>query len=58
MWKTSRRSIPYGIQFYSGNDWFILSSKFSNYLINSNDEYLLNLKKIFNYKVHPLEVNQ
>jgi len=58
MWKINRRSIPYGIQFYGGNDWFILSSKFSNYVINSNDENLVNLKKMFYYKIHPLEVRK
>ena len=57
MWKIGRRTIPFGIQYYGGNDWFILSSKFASHVINSNDDYLLNLKKIFNYKVHPLEVN-
>ena len=39
-------------------DTFILSSKFSNYVINSNDENLVNLKKMFYYKIHPLEVRK
>ena len=56
MWKVTKRTIPYGIQFHDGNDWFILNSKLSKYIVNTSDDFLNNLKKMFNHHIMPLEV--
>ena len=44
------------MQFATGGDWFVLTSEFADYVVNSNDEYLVNLKTFFNHTYAALEV--
>ena len=57
MWKINKRKFPTGIQFGGGSDWFILNSKFINYVLSSNDDYLQYLRVFYNYTLLPSEVN-
>lgn len=56
MWRIGGRKLPIGMQFAGGSDWFCLNNKFVNYVVNSKDEYLENLKIYFNYTLLPSEV--
>jgi protein xylosyltransferase len=46
MWLISKRSLPIGVQFELANDWVMLHYSFINYIVNSNDEYLVYLKNL------------
>lgn len=57
MWRVGPRRLPLGIQFTGGSDWFCLNHEFVDYVINSNHEYLLNLKHFYKYSLLPSEVS-
>lgn len=56
MWRIANRSLPIGLQVDGGSDWFCLNSEFIDYVINSNDEYVLDLKLFYNFTLLPSEV--
>jgi hypothetical protein len=56
MWRVSKRQLPLGIQLSGGSDWFALTREFVDYVINSNDNYLINLKEFYKYTLLPSEV--
>ena len=57
MWRMGKRKIPNGIQVGGGSDWFCLNHQFVDYVLNSNDEFMINLKAFFNYTLLPSEVS-
>jgi hypothetical protein len=57
MWRVGTRSLPIGIQFAGGSDWFCLNHNFIDYIVNSNDELLANLKIFFKNVLLPSEVS-
>ena len=56
MWRIANRSLPLGLQLDGGSDWFCLHYEFIDYIINSNDEYLFDLKLFYNFTLLPSEV--
>ena len=55
MWRLSERSTPEGIIIDGGSDWIALNYDFSNYVIESMDQNLAQLKTWFNYTLLPAE---
>lgn len=56
MWRLGQKTVPLGIQFSGGSDWFCLNAKFINYLIKSKENFVDNLKLFFKYSLLPSEV--
>lgn len=56
MWRIGNRKLPIGIQFNGGSDWFCLESEFVQYIIDSQHDYLNNLKTFYKYSLLPSEV--
>lgn len=56
MWRLGTRDLLYGIQFDGGSDWFCLNKQFINYVVYSQDEYLIRLKHFYKYALLPSEV--
>merc|ERR1711935_97695 len=55
MWRLSERTTPEGIIIDGGSDWIALNYGFSNYVIESADQNLAQLKTWFNYTLLPAE---
>jgi hypothetical protein len=57
MWKVSARTYPIGLQFSGGSDWFGLHHKFVDYVLTSQDDYIVALKEFFKHSLLPSEVS-
>ncbi|XP_041133745.1 xylosyltransferase 1-like isoform X2 [Polyodon spathula] len=55
MWRLGDRKIPEGITVDGGSDWFLLNRKFVNYVINSQDDLVTNMKRFYSYTLLPAE---
>ncbi len=56
MWKVGKKELSLGVQFSGGSDWFCLNSNFIDYVVNSNDKLIQNLKIFYKYTLLPSEV--
>lgn len=56
MWRLGERSIPEGLEVSGGSDWFSLTRKFVEYVVNSQDELVTGLKQFYTYALLPAEV--
>ncbi|KTF98420.1 hypothetical protein cypCar_00015504 [Cyprinus carpio] len=55
MWRLGERTIPEGLEVSGGSDWFALTHKFVEYVINSQDELVTGLKQFYTYALLPAE---
>ncbi|KAM4635806.1 xylosyltransferase 2 [Polymixia lowei] len=55
MWRLGERSIPEGLEVSGGSDWFSLTRRFVEYVINSQDELVSGLKQFYTYALLPAE---
>lgn len=55
MWRLGERQIPRGLAVSGGSDWFSLTRKFVEYVINSQDELVTSLKQFYTYTLLPAE---
>ncbi|XP_077415058.1 xylosyltransferase 2 [Vanacampus margaritifer] len=55
MWRLGERSIPDGLEVSGGSDWFALTRRFVEYVINSQDELVSGLKQFYSYTLLPAE---
>lgn len=58
MWRLGDRKIPEGIAVDGGSDWFLLNRPFVDYVVNSRDELVSNMKRFYTYTLLPAEVTQ
>ncbi len=58
MWRLGERSIPEGLEVSGGSDWFALTRRFVEYVINSQDDLVSGLKQFYSYSLLPAEVSQ
>ena len=56
MWRLGERTIPEGLEVSGGSDWFSLTRRFVEYVINSQDELVAGLKQFYTYALLPAEV--
>ncbi|XP_039979693.1 xylosyltransferase 1-like isoform X2 [Xiphias gladius] len=55
MWRLGDRKIPEGIAVDGGSDWFLLNRPFVDYVVNSRDELVSNMKRFYTYTLLPAE---
>ncbi|XP_056609958.1 xylosyltransferase 1 [Triplophysa dalaica] len=55
MWRLGDRKIPEGISVDGGSDWFLLNRMFVEYVINSQDDLVTNMKRFYTYTLLPAE---
>ncbi|KAM8842522.1 xylosyltransferase 1-like [Synchiropus picturatus] len=55
MWRLGDRKIPEGISVDGGSDWFLLNRMFVEYVINSKDDLVTNMKRFYAYTLLPAE---
>ena len=55
MWRVGDRTLPSGIRFDGGSDWFGLSRDFVEYIVHSSDLLVQGLKQLFHYTLLPAE---
>nr|XP_057905986.1 xylosyltransferase 2 [Doryrhamphus excisus] len=55
MWRLGERNIPGGLEVSGGSDWFALTRRFVEYVINSQDDLVLGLKQFYSYALLPAE---
>ncbi|XP_066498061.1 xylosyltransferase 1 [Hoplias malabaricus] len=55
MWRLGDRKIPDGITVDGGSDWFLLNRAFVEYVINSEDDLVTNMKRFYAYTLLPAE---
>ncbi|XP_034045918.1 xylosyltransferase 2 [Thalassophryne amazonica] len=55
MWRLGERSIPEGLEVSGGSDWFALTRRFVDYVINSQDNLVSGLKQFYSYALLPAE---
>ncbi|XP_068606122.1 xylosyltransferase 2 isoform X2 [Brachionichthys hirsutus] len=55
MWRVGDRSIPKGVEISGGSDWFALTRRFVEYVINSQDALVSGLKRYYSYALLPAE---
>merc|ERR1719370_2470361 len=55
MWRLGPRTLPVGLQIDGGSDWICLNREFVTYVLHSQDELLVGLKKIFSHTLLPAE---
>ncbi|XP_061536290.1 xylosyltransferase 1 [Phycodurus eques] len=55
MWRLGDRKIPEGISVDGGSDWFLLNRMFVEYVINSKDNLVTNMKRFYAYTLLPAE---
>ncbi|XP_042159865.1 xylosyltransferase 1-like [Oncorhynchus tshawytscha] len=55
MWRLGDRKIPEGISVDGGSDWFLLNRPFVEYVINSQDDLVTNMKRFYTYTLLPAE---
>lgn len=58
MWRLGDRKIPEGISVDGGSDWFLLNRMFVEYVINSKDDLVTNMKRFYAYTLLPAEVTR
>lgn len=58
MWRLGERNIPEGLEVSGGSDWFSLTRRFVEYVINSQDELVSGLKQFYTYALLPAEVSE
>lgn len=58
MWRLGERSIPEGLEVSGGSDWFALTRRFVEYVINSQDDLVAGLKQFYTYALLPAEVSE
>lgn len=58
MWRLGERSIPEGLEVSGGSDWFALTRRFVEYVINSQDDLVSGLKQFYSYSLLPAEVSK
>lgn len=58
MWRLGDRKIPEGISVDGGSDWFLLNRMFVDYVINSKDDLVTNMKRFYAYTLLPAEVTR
>lgn len=58
MWRLGERNIPEGLEVSGGSDWFALTRRFVEYVINSQDELVSGLKQFYSYALLPAEVSE
>jgi hypothetical protein len=56
VWNIGVRSVPIGLQYSGGSDWFCLHYDFINYVIESEHEYVKEWKSFLHYSLLPSEV--
>lgn len=56
MWRLGDRRIPDGVSVDGGSDWFLLNRMFVEYVINSKDDLVTNMKRFYAYTLLPAEV--
>eukprot|EP00092_Neocalanus_flemingeri_P009591 GFUD01010322.1.p1 GENE.GFUD01010322.1~~GFUD01010322.1.p1 ORF type:complete len:916 (+),score=308.33 GFUD01010322.1:197-2749(+) len=55
MWRLGPRTLPLGVQIDGGSDWICLNRQFATYVIQSEDELVVGLKKVFSHTLLPAE---
>ncbi|NP_001165868.1 xylosyltransferase 1 [Danio rerio] len=55
MWRLGDRKIPEGISVDGGSDWFLLNRMFVEYVINTQDDLVTNMKRFYAYTLLPAE---
>ncbi|XP_033826932.2 xylosyltransferase 1-like [Periophthalmus magnuspinnatus] len=55
MWRLGDRKIPEGIAVDGGSDWFLLNRQFVDYVVNSGDALVTNMKRFYGYTLLPAE---
>uniref|UniRef100_A0A8C6UJC0 Xylosyltransferase 1 n=1 Tax=Neogobius melanostomus TaxID=47308 RepID=A0A8C6UJC0_9GOBI len=55
MWRLGDRKIPEGIAVDGGSDWFQLNRRFVDYVVNSGDALVTNMKRFYAYTLLPAE---
>uniref|UniRef100_H3D3E5 Xylosyltransferase 1 n=1 Tax=Tetraodon nigroviridis TaxID=99883 RepID=H3D3E5_TETNG len=55
MWRLGDRKIPEGVSVDGGSDWFLLNRLFVEYVINSQDDLVANMKRFYAYTLLPAE---
>ncbi|XP_053708517.1 xylosyltransferase 2 [Synchiropus splendidus] len=55
MWRLGERSIPGGLEVSGGSDWFALTHRFVEYVVNSQDALVSGLKQFYSYALLPAE---
>ncbi|XP_048869847.1 xylosyltransferase 2 isoform X1 [Brienomyrus brachyistius] len=55
MWRLGDRVIPEGLEVSGGSDWFSLTRRFVEYVINSQDALVSGLKQFYSYTLLPAE---
>jgi len=55
MWRLGSRTLPVGVQIDGGSDWICLNREFVTYVLHSQDDLLVGLKKIFSHTLLPAE---
>lgn len=58
MWRLGDRKIPEGVSVDGGSDWFLLNRLFVEYVINSQDNLVANMKRFYAYTLLPAEVSE
>ena len=55
MWRLGPRTLPVGVQIDGGSDWICLNKEFVTYVLQSEDDLMVGLKKIFSHTLLPAE---
>nr|XP_045618170.1 xylosyltransferase oxt-like [Procambarus clarkii] len=55
MWRIGERRLPLGIRVDGGSDWLCLNRDFVEYVVNSQDQLVKGLKKVYSYTLLPAE---
>ncbi|KAM6957000.1 xylosyltransferase 2 [Aplochiton taeniatus] len=55
MWRLGERTIPEGLEVSGGSDWFSLTRRFVEYVVNSQDQLVAGLKQFYTYALLPAE---
>ena len=55
MYRLGPRTLPMGIKYDGGSDWFCLSKAFIEYIVHQKDALLTGLISLFNYTLLPAE---
>ncbi|XP_076122848.1 xylosyltransferase 1 [Alosa pseudoharengus] len=55
MWRLGDRKIPEGVSVDGGSDWFLMNHVFVDYIINSQDDLVTNMKRFYAYTLLPAE---
>ncbi|XP_062386976.1 xylosyltransferase 1 [Sardina pilchardus] len=55
MWRLGDRKIPDGVSVDGGSDWFLMNRVFVEYVINTQDDLVTNMKRFYAYTLLPAE---